>query len=79
MFITSDCYAQGYTHICIREKLDATCSDGIDILRLLKRLSEEDKDFFLTQSLVGDEKLMAKFMLYYWRFKTDDAIANEGK
>lgn len=76
MFITADC---GYDYICISEKLDATRYDGDSILARLKELSEEDKDFFLAQLIVGDEKLIAKFSVYYWRFKTDEAIAKEGK
>lgn len=76
MFYTTD---YGYNYIPIFQKLNATGNDGYDILRLLKELSEEDKDFFLAQLLVGDEKLIAKFSVYYRRFKTDDDIAKEGK
>lgn len=79
MFVTNTFYYPGHEYISISEKLDATRYDRNSILERLKELSEEDKDFFLAQLLVGDEKLIAKFSVYYWRFKTDNDIAKEGK
>lgn len=59
MFITTTFNNRGYVYVGIPEKLDANCWDEKNILGLLKKLSEEDKDFFLAQLLVGDEKLFA--------------------
>ncbi|MDU5282558.1 MAG: hypothetical protein E6164_08310 [Dialister sp.] len=79
MFVTNTFYYPGSEYITISRKLDATCGDGDTILARLKELSEEDKDFFLAQLIVGDEKLIAKFSVYYRRFKTDNDIAKKGK